>query len=182
MKNQIKKVDNNESFGNDRKSYGILKKMSRWIVDEITQIINLSLELKKYPRSWKIARVKPHFMGEGCDQQAAKSVRPVSLLSAISRIAEALLAKQRDEYQENNGLLHRGVHGFRKGRGTQTAMLETWEYVLAKTKKGNLVAIDLLDTSAAFDTLVNPYTLRKMEVEVGMGEDTLEWLGSYLVN
>ena len=80
VKNQIKKVDNKESFGHDRISYGFLKKMSRWIVEEITQIINLSLELKKYPRSWKIARVKPHFKGEGCDRQAAKSFRPVALL------------------------------------------------------------------------------------------------------
>ena len=42
------------------------------------------------------------------------------------------------------------------------------------------MAIDLLDTSAAFDTLVHLYLLRKMEVEVGMGEDSLEWLESYL--
>ena len=154
--------------------------MSKWVLGEITQIIHLSLELKKYPRGWKIARVKPHFKGEGCDRQAAKSYRPVALLSAISRITEALLAKQLDDYQENNCLLHRGVHGFRRGRGTHTAMLETWEYVLAKTEKGNLVAIDLLDTSAAFDTLVHLYLLRKMELEVGMGEDSIKWLASYL--
>ena len=72
------------------------------------------------------------------------------------------------------------MHGFRRGRGTHTAMLETWEYVLARTEKGELVAIDLLDTSAAFDTLVHLYLLRKMEVEVGMGEDSLKWPGSYL--
>ena len=44
------------------------------------------------------------------------------------------------------------------------------------------MAINLLDTSAAFDTLVHLYLLRKMEVEVGMGEDSLEWLASYLAN
>ena len=141
---------------------------------------SLSLEVKRYPRVWKIARVKPHFKGEGCDRQAAKSFRPVALLSAFSRITEGLLARQLDTYQEKFGLLHRGVHGFRRGRGTHTAMLETWEYVLARTEKGELVAIDLLDTSAAFDTLVHLYLLRKMEVEVGMGEDSLKWLGSYL--
>ena len=44
------------------------------------------------------------------------------------------------------------------------------------------MAINLLDTSAAFDTLVHLYLLRKMEVEVGMGEDSLEWVASYLAN
>ena len=72
------------------------------------------------------------------------------------------------------------MHGFRKGRGTHTAMLETWEYVMNKTQKGELVALDLLDTSAVFDTLVHLYLLRKMEVEAGMGEESLEWLASYL--
>ena len=177
---QIKRVDNKESFGHDKISYGFLKKMSRWIVPEIAKIINLSLNLRRYPRSWKIARIKPLHKGDECDRHAPKSYRPVALLSAISRIAEALLAQQLDNYQEAHGLLHQGVHGFRKGRGTNTCMLETWEYVLHKTEQGNLVAIDLLDTSAAFDTLIHHYLMRKMEVEVGMSEESIEWLASYL--
>ena len=132
------------------------------------------MEVKKYPR------VKPLHKGEGCDRHTLKSFRPVALLSAISRISEALLAKQLDDYEDSHGLIHRGVHGFRRGRGTNTAMLKAWEYVLGKTEKGELVAVDLLDTSAAFDALVHLYLLRKMEVEVGMGEESLEWLSSYL--
>ena len=81
VKQQIAKVDNKESFGHDKISYGFLKKISKWIVAEITEIINLSLEVRRYPRGWKIARVKPHHKGEGCDKHAAKSFRPVALLS-----------------------------------------------------------------------------------------------------
>ena len=180
VEKQIQKVDNKESFGHDKISYGFLKKMKRWIVVEITEIINLSLEVKRYPARWKIARVKPLHKGGERDRQAPKSFRPVALLAAISRIAEALLAKQLDDYQEQHGLIHKGVHGFRRGRGTNTAMLETWEFVMEKTQKGELVALDLLDTSAAFDTMVHLYLLRKMEVEAGMGEESLEWLASYL--
>ena len=180
VEKQITKVDNKESFGHDKISYGFLKKMKRWIVVEIMEIINLSLEVKRYPSRWKIARVKPLYKSGDCDRQAPKSFRPVALLAAISRITEALLAKQLDDYQEEHGLIHKGVHGFRRGRGTHTAMLETWEYVMEKTQKGELVALDLLDTSAAFDTMVHFILLRKMEVEAGMGENSLEWLASYL--
>ena len=59
-------------------------------------------------------------------------------------------------------------------------MLETWEYVLKKTEKGELVAVDFLDISAGFDTMVHLCLLRKMEVQFGMGEESLEWLSSYL--
>ena len=36
--------------------------------------------------------------------------------------------------------------------------------------------------SAGFYTMVHPYLLRKMEVEVGMREESLKWLSSYLEN
>ena len=86
---------------------------------------------------------------------------------------EAILAGQLDKYQEEQGLVHQGVHGFRKGRGTNTAMLEVWEYVLRKTEKGKLVARDFLEVSAGFDTLVHMYILRKMEVQYGMEKNSL---------
>ena len=93
---------------------------------------------------------------------------------------EAILARQLDEYQEKNNLVHPGAHGYRKCRGTNTAMMEVWEYVMRKTEKGELVALDFLDCSAGFDSIVHLYILRKMEVHYGMHEDSLKWLSSYL--
>ena len=42
------------------------------------------------------------------------------------------------------------------------------------------MALDFLDMSAGFDTLVHLHILRKMEIQFGMHEDSLEWLSSYL--
>ena len=80
--------------------------------------------------------VKPLFKDEDCDRTAPKSYRPVALLSAMPRIMEALIEKQLDRYQEEHRLVHQGVHGFRKGCGTNTAMLEVWEYVIQRTEIG----------------------------------------------
>ena len=180
VEKKIKEVDNKESFGDDGISYGFLKKMVHWIGAELTEIINLSLETRTYPERWKIARVKPMFKGEDCDRTEPKSFRPVALLSSMSRIMEALLAKQLDSYEEEQGLVHQGVHGFRKGRGCSTAMLEVWEFVLRRTEMGELVALNFLDVSAGFDTLVHLYILRKMEIQFGMDQASLAWLSSYL--
>ena len=152
VEKKIAEVDNKESFGDDGISYGFLKKMAKWISPELTEIMNLSLETKSFPESWRIARVKPLFKGEGCDRTAPKSYRPVAWLSGMSWIIEAILANQMDCYQEKQGLVHQGVHGFRKGRGSNTAMLEVWEYVLRRTERGELVALDFLDVSAGLDT------------------------------
>ena len=45
---------------------------------------------------------------------------------------------------------------------------------------GELVALDFLDVSAGFNTLVHLCILRKMETQFGMNQDSLEWLSSYL--
>ena len=66
------------------------------------------------------------FKGEGCDRHSPKSYRPVALLSGMSRIMKAILARQLDDYQEKNNLVHPGVHGYSKNRGTNTAMMEVW--------------------------------------------------------
>ena len=180
VEEKISEVDNKESFGEDGISYGFIKKMSAWISKELTEIMNLSLEIRVYPRRWRIARVKPLFKGDGCDRTAPKSYRPVALLSAMSRIMEALMAKQLDRYQEENGLVHQGVHGFRKGRGTNTAILEVWEYVIQRTQNGEMVALDFLDVSDGFGSLIHCNILRKMEVQYGMDQASLQWLASYL--
>ena len=49
-----------------------------------------------------------------------------------------------------------------------------------QTEKGELVALGFLDISAGFDTMVHLYLLKKMEIEVGMVEESREWLSSYL--
>ena len=104
---KIADVDNKESFGDDKISYAFLKMMSKWISKEMMEIMNWSIEIKIYPARWKLARVKPLYKGEG-DRTEPKSFRPVALLSVLSRVMEAMMAKQLDSYQEEQGLVHKG--------------------------------------------------------------------------
>ena len=50
-------------FGDDGISYGFLKKMKGWISQELTDRINLSLEIAVFS-----ARIKPLFKGKGCER------------------------------------------------------------------------------------------------------------------
>ena len=59
-------------------------------------------------------------------------------------------------------------------------MLEVWEFVLRRTGKGEMVALDFLDVSDGFGSLVHVNILRKMEVQFGMSNKAMEWLDSYL--
>ena len=59
-------------------------------------------------------------------------------------------------------------------------MLEVWEFVLRRTEKGEMVALDFLDISDGFGFLVHINILRKMEVQFGLDQDSLDWLASYI--
>ena len=181
VKEAIKKVDDKESFGVDQISYGCLKKLIDYVTHPLTEIINMSIQIAKYPRCWTTARIKPIWKGKGNNKNEAKSFRPVALLPACGRIMEGLLARQVDKYAQERSILHDSVHGFRSGHGTDTALAEVWEYVLGEVEKGNIVALCLLDVSAGFDSVPHINMLRKLEM-YGYGDRTLRWLGSYVDN
>ena len=171
---------NKESFGNDEVSYGVLKRMVKLIVPELTRIYNLSIRTSTFPTQWKVGRVKPLYKGAPALRTATKSCRPVCLLSAAARVLEGLLAKQMDDHAEKLRLNHRGIHGYRAGRGTATAILEFQEDVLWATEKGLLLGLGLLDVSAGFDSVPHINLLRKLQVGFGYCSKTLKWLADYL--
>ena len=179
VRNMIRQVDKKGSFGIDLISYKDIKLLEKYVVKPLTELINLSIETGYYPRRWKTARVKPLWKGKGNDRNVPKSYRPVSLLAACARIMEALVARQVDEYAEMRGILHKNVHGYRKGRGTDTALLEVWESVLEDIDKRNIVAMCLLDVSDGFGSVPHPNLLRKLET-YGYDNSSLEWFSSYL--
>ena len=177
---QIEKVPNKESFGNDEISYGVLKRLSKRIVAELTRIFNMSLKLSTFPDEWKVGRIKPLYKGTPNERTSPKSYRPVCLLSAASRVLEGLLAEQMDKHAEQTGINHRSIHGYRPGRGTNTAILEFQEDLLWAVEKGLLLGLALLDVSAGFDSVPAVNLLIKHQVGFGYGSKALLWLASYL--
>ena len=92
---------------------------------------------------------------------------------------EALIANQVDDFAENKGILHRNVHGYRKCRGTDTALLEVWETIMEDIEAKQIVAMCLLDVSDGFGSVPHTNLLRKLET-YGYENAALEWFASYL--
>ena len=66
----------------------------------ITQLCNLSIKLNSFPRSCKIAKVKPLFKkGSKTDPQ---NYRPISLLPLLSKIIERIVHDQTEEFLSKN--------------------------------------------------------------------------------
>ena len=70
----------------------------------------------KFPDSQKVARVKPLF--KNCSKFDTNNYRPISILTAISKICEEVLAQQLRLHFEMINLFYDNHCGFRDGKST----------------------------------------------------------------
>jgi len=87
------------------------------------------------------------------DSADAKSYRPISNLSVISKLLERLIAKQLVGYFKDNNLLPDLQSAYRPHHSTETAVLKVLADIFLALDSGNLVMLTLLDLSAAFDSV-----------------------------
>ena len=132
---------------------------------------------KEFPEYWKEAIVKPlHKKGAKND---LKNYRPVSLLCVSGMILEAVIKEQIQDYLEQTGKLGIFQFGYRKHKSTSTAV----NTMICKAKNdmnsGSLTAALMFDMSAAFDTVEKDTVLNKLKL-LGVSEETIKWINSYL--
>lgn len=145
----------------------------------ITEIVNRSIRTGQVPKQWKEAIVKP--LPKIDVPLELKDLRPISILPFLSKIIEKAVSAQLYDYVERNNILPQLQSGFRKGRGTVTALLDVVDNILAEQDVGKGTILSLLDFSRAFDSLSVPLLISKLSY-YGVEQDSLKWFESYLTD
>ena len=68
------------------------------------------------------------------------------------------------EYMETNLYICKNQHGFRKGKGTDTAVMELVRELFVNINENKVSSILFLDYSQAFNTVDHQILLRKMKM------------------
>ena len=112
----------------------ILKDNYDIIGPKIVTDFNSAIKVGIFPLNQKLADISPIFKN---DQRLFKeNYRPVSILSALSKISEKLMLYQIDEYMRDKLSIY--LCGFRKGISAQNCLLllvEKWRKSLDKAGK-----------------------------------------------
>lgn len=71
---------------------------------------------------------------------------------------------------------------YRQNYSTETALLHVHNDIMARLHRKEMVALVLLDLSAAFDTIKHDILIQQLAHRFGIGGNVLAWLKSYLLD
>ena len=132
-----------------------------------------------FPDKLKIAKVIPIF--KKGDPSLFENYRPISLLPAISKVLEKIIALQLCSYFEKNKLVFDNQYGFRPKHSTEHAALELIDRITNKMYTNEIPLNIFIDLSKAFDTIDHSIILNKLKY-YGLKGSTLNLFQSYLRN
>ena len=158
----------------------LLKECIDDVIGYITDLINVSLTSGSVSDIFKRAIIRPSIKKTGLDQNDLKSYRPVSNLNFLSKILEKVVLKQLLIHLELNGLQSVFQSAYKKFHSTETALLRVFDDLINGIDAGNIGFLNLLDLSAAFDTIDHDILLNRLKISFGITGAAHDWFKSYL--
>jgi len=165
-------------MGVDELPMAIIKASGVWFVGWLVVFLGRVIREGVWPQEWKQSVVLPVWKKRG-DPSKVEYYRPISLLNAVSRLAERVLAASLGEYLDSH-FLPTAVHGARKHCSPRTALLAVLQFVVEARERGEFVAILTVDVEGAFDAVNHDRLVQKAVVQCGFPPHSAELLRSYL--
>ena len=178
----LQKCRNRSAPGEDQISYLILKNLDRENLSNIALIYNSCLETGYFPNAWKQAKVvmlpKP-----GKDLTKPTSYRPISLLPAMGKIFERIVASRFSAFLEKVDYFDENQAGFRKKRSTVDQLFKMSQSVSTALKKHKKAVGVFLDVEKAFDAAwLEGLKYKLGRPEIGIPTKMIRLLSSFLTN
>ena len=148
----------------------------------ILQIINSSFQENTFPYLLKHAHVTPVIKDKNGNIDELKNYRPISNLPFTSKILEKAAYIQLNHHIELNKLHANYQSSYRQNHSCETAMFKVIGNLQKSIYENYVVALILLDSSAAFDTVDHAILLKRLQKSFLIKDKALNWIESYLKN
>ena len=153
----------------------MIKKTGFIICKHLVHLVNKSFKDGKFPSILKQAKTVPlHKAGA---KYEINNYRPISLLTAWSKVFDRVMYNRIYTYFETFGLFHPNQFGFRKKDSTIDAIAKLTETV--HESRNCQVATFFIDLRKAFDTVDHQILLQKLKL-YGIRGVCLRWFSDYL--
>lgn len=105
---------------------------------------------------------------------------PISLLPAIARLVERILAEELKTHVNLNDVLPLLQFGFRQFHSCETALTELFSQIAEARDEYGFVVVASLDLAGAFDTVCPSLLLEKLPKVCDVSGPALDLIGNYL--
>lgn len=167
-----------DAVGLDEIPLKFIKLILPLILDKITYIFNLVITTSKFPRAWKSAKIIP--IKKKPRSLALDNLRPISVLSALSKVFEKILKTQMQTYLTDFDHLYEFQSGFRSKHSTTTALLKVHDDLLKKIDRKGVAFLLFIDFSKAFDRVSHSKLIQKLSVKYNFSIEASKLIQSYL--
>lgn len=172
--NEMEPKSSNDINGLNTK---LIKYVKYEIATPLVHLFNLSLRCGKFPTDLKTSRTIPVY--KAGEATSCDNYRPISLLSAISKLLEKFVAEQLVRHLEFNKLIYKHQYGFQRNRSTVHNLLNLTNFVSRELNEKKFVVGVFLDLKKAFDAVDHNILLSKLSY-LGIKGIALDWFTSYL--
>ena len=166
-------------MGHDKISSRLIKELKFELIEPLQKIMKKIIKDETFPDIWKKAKVIPLY--KKGDPKDAGNYRPISLLPALSKVAEKVIANQIYKYLETTNQFPPTQYGFRRGKSTGQAISNlVYELEFLNLKK-HRYALIMIDFSKAFDLIDHNILAQKLG-KLGFDDQATRLITSYLNN
>ena len=157
----------------------LLKEILPTIISALTKIAHLSINNGVFSEKWKSATVKPLIKSQ-CKGTIHQNYRPVSSLTFLSKVIEKITLNQFTQHCEDYHLLPDYQSAYRKFHSCETSLIKLVNDLLWAMEKQEVIAMTILDLSAAFDMVDHDLLLEVLNKRFGVKGRALKWYEHYL--
>lgn len=176
----VKRGKNMKAPGNDAIFNLVLKKLSGKAFRFLAAIFTRCFQLNYFPTRWKTGKVIP-IPKPGKDPTVPSSYRPITLLSAVSKLFERLILQRLMEHVEEHHVIVPEQFGFRKGHSSVQQLARVENIIQQNKSLSNNTAMVLLDVEKAFDNVWHDGLVHKL-VQANVPNYLTRMVRNYLSN
>lgn len=175
--NAIMSITSN-AIGFDLISLKFIKLFLPSLLPYITHIFNFILTSSKFPSVWKVSKIIP--IPKKSLPKSVNDLRPISILSSLSKAFEKIIKVQINDFIDEFKLLSDKQSGFRRNHSTETALLSVTDDISKFLDEKQVVVLTLLDFSKAFDLVNHSILLHKLSSQFHFSSSACSLILSYL--
>ncbi|BHF81956.1 Mitogen-activated protein kinase 15 [Sparganum proliferum] len=157
---ELMRLKESKSPGPDEISAKILKELAGELSKPLSMLFLTSFETGYLPPEWESGWITSLY--KGGSRVSANNYRPASLTSICCKIMEKIIIQKLMKFLEQNHLLCKYQHGFRKGRSCVTNLLYCLEHWARAVDRGDMVHAIYIEFKKAFESVPHHRLLYKL--------------------